>query len=69
MRAPVDGFVYDLQVHTIGGIITSGATVMSVVPKSGDLIVEVHRDRESIRRGRLQLGRPTKTRLPSSCRH
>ncbi|MBW9116615.1 HlyD family type I secretion periplasmic adaptor subunit [Rhizobium cauense] len=41
VRAPVDGFVYDLQVHTIGGIITSGATVMSVVPKSGDLIVEV----------------------------
>lgn len=41
VRAPVDGFVYDLQVHTIGGIITSGATVMSVVPKSGDLTVEV----------------------------
>jgi HlyD family type I secretion membrane fusion protein len=41
VRAPVDGIVYDLQIHTLGGIIAPGATVMSVVPRSDDLKVEV----------------------------
>ncbi|KQY26704.1 HlyD family type I secretion periplasmic adaptor subunit [Rhizobium sp. Root482] len=42
VRAPVDGYVYDLQIHTLGGIMASGATVMSIVPHSDDLQVEVH---------------------------
>jgi len=41
VRAPVDGLVYDLQIHTIGGIITPGATVMSIVPQSDELKVEI----------------------------
>nr|CAD6405471.1 HlyD family type I secretion periplasmic adaptor subunit [Rhizobium sp. Q54] len=41
VRAPVDGLVYDLQIHTLGGIMAPGATVMSIVPHSDDLQVEV----------------------------
>lgn len=41
VRAPVDGLVYDLQVHTIGGIIASGASVMSIVPEDDDMTVEI----------------------------
>lgn len=41
VRAPVDGLVYDLQVHTIGGIIAPGASVMSIVPDDDDLTVEI----------------------------
>ncbi len=41
VRAPVDGLVYDLQVHTIGGIIAPGASVMSIVPEDDDLTVEI----------------------------
>jgi HlyD family type I secretion membrane fusion protein len=41
VRAPVDGLVYDLQIHTLGGIMAPGATVMSIVPQSDDLKVEV----------------------------
>ncbi|HEV7322895.1 MAG TPA: HlyD family type I secretion periplasmic adaptor subunit [Ensifer sp.] len=41
VRAPVDGLVYDLQIHTIGGIITPGASVMSIVPEDDDLTVEI----------------------------
>lgn len=41
VRAPVDGLVYDLQVHTIGGIIAPGASVMSIVPNDDDLTVEI----------------------------
>lgn len=40
VRAPVDGFVYDLQIHTINGVIGAGATIMSVVPKTDDMKVE-----------------------------
>ena len=41
VRAPVDVLVYDLQVHTIGGIIAPGASVMSIVPEDDDLTVEI----------------------------
>src|SRR3546814_5995666 len=41
VRAPVDGLVYDLQIHTLGGIMVPGATVMSILPQSDDLKVEV----------------------------
>lgn len=41
VRAPVDGLVYDLQIHTLGGIMAPGAAVMSIVPQSNELQVEV----------------------------
>jgi len=40
-RAPVDGFVYDLQIHTVGGVIAPGATVMSIVPRGDEMKVEI----------------------------
>ncbi|TCL68197.1 HlyD family type I secretion periplasmic adaptor subunit [Rhizobium sp. BK251] len=41
VRAPADGLVYDLQIHTIGGIIGAGATVMSIAPQSEEMNVEI----------------------------
>jgi HlyD family secretion protein len=41
VRAPVDGFVYDLQMHTISGVIGAGATIMSIVPRGDDMKVEI----------------------------
>lgn len=41
VRAPVAGLIYDLQIHTIGGIIASGAPVMSIVPEDDDMMVEI----------------------------
>lgn len=41
VRAPVDGLIYDLQIHTIGGIIGAGATVMSIAPQSEEMNVEI----------------------------
>ena len=38
--APDTGIVNGMQVHTIGGVIGSGATIAEIVPKSDDLIVE-----------------------------
>jgi HlyD family secretion protein len=40
LRSPQAGSVYRLQVHTIGGVIVKGDTVMQVAPRAEPLIVE-----------------------------
>ncbi len=40
IRAPRAGIVYQLQVHTIGGVIGKGETVMQIAPRADTLIVE-----------------------------
>ncbi len=41
IRAPRSGFVHQLSVHTIGGVIASGEAVMMIVPKEDNLAIEV----------------------------
>ena len=40
IRAPRSGFVNQLTVHTVGGVIGNGETLMQIVPHGDDLIVE-----------------------------
>ncbi len=40
IRAPQAGTVYQLQVHTIGGVIGKGDTVMQIAPRADALIIE-----------------------------
>ena len=40
IRAPQDGVVYQLQVHTIGGVIAKGETIMQIAPRADGLVVE-----------------------------
>ena len=40
LRAPIDGFVNDLKIHTVNGVITPGETVMGIVPEGEELVVE-----------------------------
>ena len=37
MRAPTSGVIHQLNVHTIGGVIRAGDTIMEVVPDADDL--------------------------------
>jgi HlyD family secretion protein len=41
LGAPQDGIVHDLAVHTVGGVIGAGETVMTIVPVKDELSVEV----------------------------
>ena len=41
IRAPQDGTVFQLAVHTIGGVITAGDPIMLIVPDADNLSVEV----------------------------
>jgi len=40
IRAPQAGIIYQLQVHTIGGVIAKGETIMQIAPRADPLIVE-----------------------------
>ncbi len=42
IRAPQSGFVHQLMVHTVGGVVAPGETVMQIVPRSDALIIEAH---------------------------
>src|SRR5262249_54894895 len=41
LRAPQDGFVHQLSVHTVGGVIHAGEPAMLIVPAHDSLAVEV----------------------------
>ena len=53
IRAPQDGTVHQLEVHTVGGVIQPGETLMLVVPAGDDLSVEAHVAPQEIDRVRL----------------
>jgi HlyD family secretion protein len=40
IRAPQDGTIHQLTVHTVGGVIGPGETVMQIVPRSDELVLE-----------------------------
>lgn len=40
VRAPVSGIVVALQLHTVGGVVKAGETLMEIVPSTDDLIIE-----------------------------
>ena len=40
LRAPTNGIVHQLSVHTIGGVITPGEVIMEIVPESDELQIE-----------------------------
>jgi HlyD family secretion protein len=41
IRAPQDGTVFQLAMHTVGGVITAGDPIMLIVPEADNLSVEV----------------------------
>ncbi|KPF41418.1 HlyD family type I secretion periplasmic adaptor subunit [Rhizobium sp. AAP43] len=40
IHSPQDGIVHELAVHTIGGVVAPGETVMQIVPSNDSLVVE-----------------------------
>src|SRR5579871_3816185 len=61
IRAPQDGVVEQSSVHTVGGVITAGDTIMLIVPQSDDLQVEAKVNPQDI--DKLQVGQKTLLRL------
>ena len=61
IRAPQDGMVLQSSVHTVGGVITAGDTIMLIVPQTDDLQVEAKVNPQDI--DKLQIGQKTLLRL------
>jgi RND family efflux transporter MFP subunit len=48
IKAPIAGTVIDMKVHTAGGVIKAGDTLMSIVPKDDKLFVDAQIDPNDI---------------------
>lgn len=61
IRAPQSGFVHQLAVHTVGGVIANGEIIMMVVPRADDLVVEAKVSPQDI--DQLAVGATTVVRI------
>jgi len=62
LRAPQDGFVHQLAVHTVGGVITASEPVMLIVPDGEALSIEARIDPNEI--NQVHLGQTVVVRFP-----
>jgi HlyD family secretion protein len=62
LRAPQDGFVHQLTIHTVGGVITASEPVMLIVPDGEALTIEARIDPNEI--NQVHLGQPVVVRFP-----
>lgn len=63
IRAPQAGFVHELSVHTVGGVISPGEAVMLIVPVADTLVAEVRVAPQDI--DRIRVGQAAGVRFPS----
>jgi len=61
IRAPRSGVVHSLGVHTVGGVIANGETIMSIVPHDDDLIVEAKVLPNQV--DQLEVGAPARVKI------
>ncbi len=63
LRAPVNGIVHELAVHTIGGVITPAEVVMVIVPDSDELQIDAHLPPDQI--DQVHKGQDAQVRFPA----
>jgi len=61
--APSSGRVYNLNVHTVGGIVTDAQPLMQIVPDDVQLVFEVYVENKDI--GFVKLGMPVEVKVDS----
>ena len=61
IRAPIEGNVHQLAVHTVGGVIATGETMMFIVPQSDALEIEARIQPQDI--DQLRIGQPALLRF------
>ena len=40
IKAPIDGYINELEIHTLGGVVTPAQKIMTVIPKDSKLIIK-----------------------------
>lgn len=61
VTAPEDGTVFNLAVHTSGGVVKPGDVLMDLVPSADRLVIEAHVELKDI--GKVHPGLPAQVRL------
>ena len=61
IRAPLDGVVHQLAVHTVGGVIGPGEVMMLIVPEADALEIEARIEPQNI--DQIRLGQPAVLRF------
>jgi len=61
IRAPQDGTVHQLALHTVGGVISAGELIMLIVPAHDSLVVEIRIAPHEI--DRVSVGQPVLLRF------
>jgi HlyD family secretion protein len=61
IRAPQNGMVHQLDVHTVGGVVTPGQQIMLIVPDADKLMVEAKAQPQDI--DQLRVGQPAALRF------
>ena len=67
VAAPVDGIIMDLKVHTAGGVVKPGETLMTVVPLEQQLVVEAMVKPEDVET--IAPGQPVRVSFPAFARY
>jgi HlyD family secretion protein len=62
IRAPVAGYVYHMAVHTIGGVVGPGETILEIVPQFDDLVLAGRARPQDI--DKIQMGQTALVRFP-----
>jgi HlyD family secretion protein len=62
IRAPLNGFVHQLALHTIGGVVTAGEPIMLIVPDDDSLAIESRVDPNEI--NQVDFGQKVMVRFP-----
>lgn len=65
--APVDGIVMELKVHTAGGVVKPGETLMTIVPLGQQLVVEAMVKPEDVET--IAPGQPARVSFPAFARY
>ena len=63
LRAPMDGTVLGLQLHTIGGVVPAGGEIAAIVPSGAPLVLSVQLDPAQI--DRVHAGQSATIRFPN----
>jgi HlyD family secretion protein len=62
IKAPITGTIYQLAVHTEGGVIGAGDTLMLIVPEGDDLVLQAQVSPNDI--DQVTTGQPAQVRFP-----
>jgi HlyD family secretion protein len=63
IKAPIAGYIYQLSIHTRGGVIAPGETLMLIVPKADELVLQAQIAPHDI--DQVEVGQLARVRFPA----